>query len=724
VRKYLLFLSLCFLISLSFAQKGATTQGVTLTGIKGITRTVPELLAFEASRPKLNFAYRYKREHEAHLHRNQNPDALSISNYISTPARTHISNSVNTATQSTWSNFLAVRIGDTPGWNPPDNNGDVGITQLGIAVNGRVRFYNKPSVTSTAVTTPTGTSDTEPGGIIFDMDTDAFFTNNAIGVTIGSDLHIRFDRLSQRWFIVQISIDQNKNNYCCIAVSSGAAITNLTSFTFYYFRVGDTGGSINDFFDYPTLGIDNNSLLIGGNMFGPGFTGCNMYVVNKASLITGTLTVTGFAHSTASTDIYTPQGVHNDDPAATQSYFIGTSQTVYSKLVMKRITYSGGIPSISTDISITTQITAAPLNPTNLGGSTLDALDGRLFAAMIKKNKITGASSLWTANTSKMTSAGVGSSSGTRDGAIWYEIGTLTTTPTMLRSASFYDAAGTNPISYINTSIAMSGQGHCIISHTSAGANSYAQCTIAGQYRTDPSTTFQAPVNATTTTSSYTGGRWGDYSQTVVDPTDDMTMWTFQQYAQGLNNWGTRAIQIKAPPPPAIFTLTPAPSCGTNTITINGTSVNNSEFFDPGAGYLNRLGITVSGPSAVTVSNITFVSPTQMTADFSLASGAISGTYTVTITNPDGQTTTATFNLASACPTTFTWTGGTSADWTVGSNWSTGVAPGLTNVVTIPSGTPFSPIVLNGKTGNCKDLIILTGAILTVQPSGALNVSH
>jgi hypothetical protein len=203
-----------------------------------------------------------------------------------------------------------------------------------------------------------------------------------------------------------------------------------------------------------------------------------------------------------------------------------------------------------------------------------------------------------------------------------------------------------------------------------------------------------------------------------------MTMWTFQQYAQGLNNWGTRAIQIKAPPPPAVFTLTPAPSCGTNTITIDGTSVNNSEFFDPGAGYLNRLGVAVTGPSAVTVNNITFVSPTQITADFALPSGAVAGTYTVTVTNPDGQTTSTTFNLGSTCPTTFVWIGVTSSDWTVGSNWGGGVVPTLTDVVTIPNGTAFSPIVLNGKTAYCKDITVQSGAVLTVQPTGSLHISH
>ena len=41
----------------------------------------------------------------------------------------------------------------------------------------------------------------------------------------------------------------------------------------------------------------------------------------------------------------------------------------------------------------------------------------------------------------------------------------------------------------------------------------------------------------------------GDYSQTVVDPTDNQTFWTFQEYTSDPNVWGVRVIQLKAPPP-------------------------------------------------------------------------------------------------------------------------------------------------------------------------------
>jgi hypothetical protein len=134
-----------------------------------------------------------------------------------------------------------------------------------------------------------------------------------------------------------------------------------------------------------------------------------------------------------------------------------------------------------------------------------------------------------------------------------------------------------------------------------------------------------------------------------VDPLDDMTMWTFSEYVPTNNAWGVRAAQFKAPPP-ATPALANIPACGTTTtVTINGTSANSSEFFDPGSDAggpgFNHLNVSVTGPSAITISNIVFVNPTQVTASFNVPSNATSGTYTVTVTNPDGQAATISFNL-------------------------------------------------------------------------------
>ena len=234
------------------------------------------------------------------------------------------------------------------------------------------------------------------------------------------------------------------------------------------------------------------------------FSGCNMWVVNKANLLTGTLTVTGFPQSLTGTNMYTPQGVHNDDAGATNGYFIGSSQTAYSKLVIRRVIY-GTTPTLSGDLALTTSSTYTPKTVPTYLGTAIDGGDRRLFAAMIKKNKIAGTTSLWVAQGTLLTKAGIGGSAGDRDGALWLEIGNLTGTPTILQSANLYDGvnATSAAVYYTYPTIATSGQGHSLMGFTSAGPAKYCQAAVAGRYRTDAVATFNTPVDFTTTQSPY-----------------------------------------------------------------------------------------------------------------------------------------------------------------------------------------------------------------------------
>jgi len=75
------------------------------------------------------------------------------------------------------------------------------------------------------------------------------------------------------------------------------------------------------------------------------------------------------------------------------------------------------------------------------------------------------------------------------------------------------------------------------------------------------------------------------------------------------------------------------------------------------------------------------------------------------------------------------WTGVTSTDWAIGSNWSTGVVPTVNDDVVIPSGCTYWPNLTTGALGInystscsyfCKSLTINSGASLTVTVAGGL----
>jgi Secretion system C-terminal sorting domain/Fibronectin type III domain len=722
-----------FILCGVYAQNKNEIRGITITGIKGIKKSLAIVIANERSIP-LNFKAHLRPELEGPIRLGQNPDAKAVSKFGTLVNGNNYRTTANSApTQVVTSNFLAIWgsyasvSGRESPYTPPDNCGDVGTTQIIATANCRMKVFNKP-VTGTPSTTPTGSPATGSSpttlSSVVNIDLNTFFTNSALGINSISDPHVRFDRLSGRWFLVAIEVNHNTNNYCCVAVSDGPIITSGSNFKIYYFNISGTGGSSSDFFDYPTLGVDKNSLYIGGNMFAnqSSFSGSNMWVVNKASLIAGgPMTVTSFPHGLTGTDMYTPQGVHNDDPAATYGYFVGVSQAYWSKLVIRRISYSGGIPamSMSGDLNITTSTTYGPKTVPTKGGVAIDGSDGRICAAMIKKNKITTTANLWVALGTLLDISGVGGSAGDRDGALWLEIQNLESTPTIRQSATLYD--GVNPTSsaiyYTYPTIAMSGQGHNVMGFTSAGPTKYAQAAVAGRYRDDPAGNFQSPVDFTNTTSTYNPGanRWGDFTQTVVDPTDDMTMWTFSEYTATTNAWGVRAAQLMAPPP-ATPLLASTPACGaTTTITINGTSTNNSEFFDPGpdAGGgpgFTRLKVGVTG--GISAGNIIFVNPLQIKADFNVPANTPTGTYTVTVTNPDGQTSTTTFNLnciplACGDPTALTSSAVTNTSATV--SWSSVPnAIGYSLDYKQTSSSTWIPVTLTTPTSISADITGLT----------------
>src|SRR5438477_1343875 len=207
----------------------------------------------------------------------------------------------------------------------------------------------------------------------------------------------------------------------------------------------------------------------------------------------------------------------------------------------------------------------------------------------------------------------------------------------------------------------MNGQGHMVLGCSVAGVNQFAEIAITGRYASDPLGALQTPTIVQTSSSAYNVAdgvnphRWGDYSLTTVDPNDDMTFWTAQEYCNTVSSWGVRIIQLKAPPPaipsicnPAIIT---APATNVDVV-VTGLSSNASGFFDPGTGFSNHISAVVNG-AGVTVTGVTYTDPTHVTLRLTIAGGAVSGTRSLTVTNPDGQTATSlsgilTINLLSS----------------------------------------------------------------------------
>lgn len=536
--------------------------------------------------------------------------------------------------------FLGTQLTDGPGAIPPDSMGAVGPSQVMVVVNGRLRVFSKA------------------GAMQFDTDLDTFF-DSVRGGFVTADPHVRYDRLSGRWFLVVISADPNGTlapNKLLVAVSSGSTINGQSSFTFFSFGQPPEDASL--FIDFPSLGVDRSALYIGANNFTPAgtFASTSGFVVRKSDLLAGTLTTFAFPGlgTGAAAGPFAPQGVQNDDPSSTAGYFIGPDTQVFGQLDLRRVSDPGGTPTISGNIPLDVPVTTFPINvPAQGTSTTLDAIDDRLSAATIVKDPVTGTPRLWTAHNLQVDSAGAASNTGGRDGSRWYEIGNLATTPTLVQTGTVFDPAATNPAFFWMPSIVANGQGQAVIGTSIAGVGRLAGIAIAQRFQSDPPGAMGSPVIAQPGLDAYNitvtdPQRWGDYSQTVVDPNDNMTFWTFQEYANTRNaaapdgNWAVRAIQVLARPPATPSAAAPATvpvGRASVEVRITGTSTDNSGFFDPGPdtggpGFVNHISATVSG--GVKVNEITFQDPTHVLLDLDTRGVGI-GPKTVTIENPDGQ---------------------------------------------------------------------------------------
>jgi hypothetical protein len=542
---------------------------------------------------------------------------------------------------------------------PPDGMGTVGPTQFVVFVNGRLVTYNKLN----------GAAD----GVL-NADPNVFF-NSVSGGGGTSDPRIRYDRLSGRWFLVIINVTTpNRFLVACTDAASNGVISGSTVWSFYFFNVDTPPPAIpaNCFGDYPTLGIDNNALYIGTNIFcgAPlSFTQSDGFVVNKNSVTSGgPIVVTAFRAlcTNIAAGPYTPQGVDNFDLASNEGYFIGIDRLLLGRLDLRRVSDPGGTPSISGNLQILTTATSNPIKVEHLGntGGTngqLSCLDSRLFAAAMRNGR------LWTAHNIAVTNTGSTVGTRTRDASRWYELQDIVSpgVPSVFQSGTVFFPSATNVLndqpSFWIPTINVSGQGHAAMGFSMSCSGMFASGAFTGRLATDPLGQMGDPSLYVAGAGSYNppsdpgsasqGRRWGDYSMTSVDPIDDMTFWTLQEFANTANSYGVQAVQLLAPVP-ATPSSAPDADYGNPSVVliVTGTSFSGSGFFDPGPDLpggvpafkhlkvqITNFGVTGTPP---TLNSWTYIDPTHIQIDINTTMASVSQPgekYTVRVTNPDGQ---------------------------------------------------------------------------------------
>jgi hypothetical protein len=375
---------------------------------------------------------------------------------------------------------------------PPDTVGAVGPNHFVASVNANLSVYEKDTKNR-----------------VVNVSLGSFWGSSA---TFG-DPRVAYDPADDRWVVIAT----NFNNRVWFAYS----LTNDPTGAWLKTSVlVSQGADQSKWPDYPTLGVDDKGVYFAAGMFSSGAT-MSIFAVDKGPLLSGSMGAV-----TAWRTIPWEKAIH---PCVTYGnsggvYLVGVATT--TRLRVRQIT---GMPTSPTLTVIGTPITPSwglpPNAPQKGTNATLDTLDARLMNAVYRNG------SIWTAHCVSV---------GGRAGIRWYEI--EAPSATTVQAGTVSDTS----LHFYMPGISVNAKDEMIVGFTGSDNNNFAGTWLTGRVPSDPTDETGVPVlyhageGPYTVQTSSGSNRWGDYSLTSVDPVDDETFYTIQEFAGATNFWATR----------------------------------------------------------------------------------------------------------------------------------------------------------------------------------------
>lgn len=413
-------------------------------------------------------------------------------------------------------NFTSSTFGTNSSFFPPDTMGAVGPSHVVELINGRFAVYSKSGTLSTS------------------KSLNAFWTS--AGVTpSGSyafDPRILYDDVSGRWFAISVDNHSTGNNFL-FAVSASSDPTG----SWKGFKI-DTDSLATDthWADFPTLSYDKDAVYVASNFFpiSSGNVEVEVLVIPKSGLLAATPTVSGatlFDHLNPNTYGVTLQPVLDLDGTGVPNPILASYSISSGVIASSKITGSAGSPSLSSNGLVSIPSASAPPTAAQPGTSTKISTNDSSFSG----NVVLVGGSIWAVQS--VYASG-------RSAIRWLRFNSSGTT---LQESGLISSSS---LSYYFPSIAVNSDGDIVIGFTASGASTYASSyAVAGSFSSG-STNFGTPILLKAGTATYVKldgsnrNRWGDYSATVVDPSDSSVFWTFQEWASGSNTWSTQVTKI------------------------------------------------------------------------------------------------------------------------------------------------------------------------------------
>jgi hypothetical protein len=415
---------------------------------------------------------------------------------------------------------------------PPDTEGAVGPHHLMEALNSQVVIQDRSGNILSAITNWTFWS--------------------ALGVTESFDAHVLFDPYAERWIFSSASGEKSSDSSILIGVSQ----TSDPTAGWNIYRV-NLGSSVN-WIDYPTLGFNKNWIVVQANIFtiaGNNFVNSKIWAFDKADLYAGG---TGKYTVLSPTNGFTQVPATTMDPNLSTMYLLEQSSSGSGKLRVDTITGAVGSEVLTSGVAYPTGPSAwqtfSPVTnfAPQLGSSeNIDTEDGRIQSCVYRNG------SLWASHTIYLPATGTP----TRTAAQWWQINMSASALGEVQQFGRIDDPTAGNF-YAYPTLAVNQYGDVMLGYTHFGTGMYASAAYSMHLASDPPNTMENEVMLKAGEASYfkdfgTGdNRWGDFTATVVDPVDDTSMWTIQEYAGHSNMWGTWWGSIT----PGALAATPTPS--------------------------------------------------------------------------------------------------------------------------------------------------------------------
>ncbi|MEE9211792.1 MAG: dockerin type I domain-containing protein [Phycisphaeraceae bacterium] len=447
-------------------------------------------------------------------------------------------------------NFTGTELLQGSNLIPPDTMGAVGPNHIVELINGRYRAYDKLT-----------------GAQVANRSLNGFWASAGAGPTGDSfDPRVVYDPFSERFFATSVDNVRDDNHFLIAVSNTSDPLDGWAGFAI------DSDSDDTRWADFPMLGYNADIVYVAAKMFAQPSQGVlsetTVLAIPKADLLNAVPTVanaTLFEDVQGTTNTFPHPAVDLDngtDPAALWSGHLsfGTDFVIRSN-----ITGPPNTPTLAVEAAVifSQDFTIAPDGEQPGPKKDLDNIDDRFSSALVLQE-----GSYWGVQAGN---------SGGRSAVRWFEINASDNQ--LLQEGLISDS----DLDLLYPSIAVNEFGDMVVGFTGTSENQFPSAyAVVGETDQAGNTAFdnlillQAGVDDYERLDSQNRNRWGDYSATVLDPSDPFRFWTFQEFVSAEDIW---AIQITE------LLLTPSIDGDTNldgTVSFGDFAILQNHFGDPG----------------------------------------------------------------------------------------------------------------------------------------------